>query len=446
MTDRWHKIQTCFLLVLVTLTIGGCSGSAKSSDPNPTKTKDSIVKVGNGKVAAAEIKRETPQFVDQSLLNQQVAANNDFAFDLYRSLHLEDGNLFYSPYSISIAAAMAYAGARGETEKQMSATLHYGLPQEQLHSAFNVLDQSLNTSGNDDHGFQLNAVNSLWGQDQFPFLSDFLSLIARNYGAGVRLVDFTTDVSREEARQTINDWVSQQTNEKIKELLPKAMLNDLTRLILVNAIYFKGEWLDPFENGTADAPFTLSDGQQVSIPTMSRRAEAPYFQGDGYQAVRLLYKGDQAEMIIVMPAPGNFSEFEQTLDRKSFDQILAGLEDRDVKLFMPKFHFEYSKDMKEILDGMGMPAAFDPAKADFSGIYDQLVERNNLFISHIAHKAFVAVDEKGTEAAAATGVVAEIESMPILLHIDHPFLFIIRDNKTGSILFAGRVLDPRTLR
>jgi serpin B len=149
-------------------------------------------------------------------------------------------------------------------------------------------------------------------------------------------------------------------------------------------------------------------------------------------------------MIVVMPDPGKFSEFEQTLDQKVFDRILAGLENTDVKLYMPKFHFEYSRDMKDSLAAMGMPAAFDPGQADFSGIYDQKSEPNNLFISHIAHKAFVAVDEKGTEAAAATGLIAEMVSMPVTLGIDHPFIFIIRDRQTGSILFVGRVLDPRT--
>ncbi len=405
---------------------------------------DALIHAENIKFAGVEIQREASPNIDPGLIDQQVAANNDFSFDLYRSLRLEETNLFFSSYSISTAVAMAYGGARGETEKQMSSTLHYSLPQEQLHPVFNLLDQSLNTPASEGDGFQLHTVNSLWGQEQFPFLPDFLALIARNYGAGVRLVDFTEDASREAARQTINEWVSQQTNEMIQELLPEGMLDGLTRLILVNAIYFKGEWQDPFENGTEDAPFTLPDGEQVSVPTMSRRAVAPYFQGEGYQAIRLPYKGDRTEMILVMPDVGKFSELEQTLDRISFEGLLSSLEDHDIKLYMPKFQFVYSTDLKEVLAQMGMPAAFDPGGADLSGIYDQEAEKSNLFISHIAHKAFVAVDEKGTEAAAATGVVGEIESMPIELHIDHPFIFIIRDWQTGSILFAGRVLDPRT--
>lgn len=426
MTARRYAVLTRFLLVIAMISLVGCSA-----------------RVDTGNVASAAVPRENPQSADPSLLDGQVAGNNDFAFDLYRSLRLQEGNLFYSPYSISLALAMVYAGARGETEKQLNATLHFVLPQDQLHPVFNALDQSLNTSGSQESGFQLNVANSLWGQDHFPFLPDYLNLIARNYGAGVRLVDFTSNAKREAARRTINDWVSGQTNGKIKELLPQGMLDDLTRLILANAIYFKGEWQEPFESGTSDAPFTLPDGTQVKVPTMSRRADAPYFQGDGFQAVELPYKGDRAEMIVVMPDPGKFSEFEQTLNRETFDNILAGLKDSDLKLFMPKFSFEYSMDIKDSLAGMGMPAAFDPAQADFSGIYDQMNEPN-LFISHIAHKAFVSVDEKGTEAAAATGLVAEMASMPVTLSINHPFIFVIRDRQTGSILFVGRVLDPRT--
>ncbi len=424
MAARGYKFFSQFLLVVLILNLVGCS-------------------TVNVKIAASDIQREVPQSVDQSLYAQQVAANNDFAFDLYRTSSSEDGNLFYSPYSISASLAMAYAGARSETEKQTSVTLHYILPQDQLHRVFNVLDQSLNTSPSDESSFQLKAANSLWGQDQFPFLPDFLDVIARNYGTGVRLVDFTSDEKREAARRTINDWVSQQTSQKIKDLLPQAMINDLTRLILINAIYFKGEWQDPFRSDTKDAPFTVSSGQQVEVPTMSRRADAPYFQGEGFQAVSLPYKGDRVEMIVIMPEPGKFSEFEQSLDRTSFDQILAGLKTYDVKLYLPKYNFEYSKDLKDILEKMGMPAAFDPEQADFSGIYDQKIEPRNLFISHVAHKAFIAVDEKGTEAAAATGIIMEIVSMPVTLHIDHPFIFAIRDRQTGSILFVGRVLDPR---
>lgn len=430
MTARGFRFLTLFMLAMVIIS-AGCSTQSKS--PNS--------KTGGGKLAAADVPREKPPSIDQNLVDQQVAGDNDFAFNLYQSLRQADGNLFYSPYSISIALAMTYAGARGDTAQQMSATLHYALPQDQLHPVFNLLDQSLNTTDSSKSGFQLNVVNSLWGQDQFAFLPDFLTLIARNYGAGVRLVDFASDANREAARQTINKWVSQQTNDKIKNLLPQGMLNNMTRLVLVNAIYFKGEWKDPFTRGTSNAPFNLLDGNQVNVPTMSRRADTAYFKGNGYQAASLPYKGDRVEMIVVMPDPGTFSEFEQSLDLNVFDSILAGLQDREVILSMPKFNFEYSTDLSDNLKGMGMPLAFDPIQADFTGIYDQAKEPN-LFISFIEHKAFVAVDEKGTEAAAATGVGMEAMSLPTVFAVDHPFIFIIRDRQTGSILFVGRVLNP----
>lgn len=438
MLAKSQRIWILLTLWLLIFNLASCS--APGQDPLPRLP---LANQGEVKMASANVKREGSPSVDQNLLDQQVVANNDFAFDLYKSFGSQNSNLFYSPYSLSLALAMTYTGARGETEKQMAATLHYTLPQDQLHPAFNALDQSLNSASAGDSGFRLDVVNSLWGQDQFPFLTNFLTVIAQNYGAGIRLVDFTSDSSRESARQTINNWVSQQTQEKIKELLPSQVLNERTRLILVNAIYFKGEWQDPFLNGTADAPFTLLSGEQVTVPMMSRRAEAPYLQQDGYQAVSLPYKGDRMEMVVVMPDPGTFAEFEQNLNQKLFNNILAGLQSKDVKLFLPRFQFAFSADMKELLSQMGMPAAFDAQTADFTGIYDKTSEPQNLFISHIAHQAFVSVDEKGTEAAAASGVIAEVASMPVVLRIDHPFIFIIRDRQTGSILFVGRVLNPK---
>ncbi len=456
MNARVYKVFTLFLLMLVAVNSAGCVAAAETPAATPGEqataevptetaqpTEEQSLPVYLG-MAVADVPRQTSPSVEQSLLDQQVAANNDFAFDLYLSLRLEDGNLFYSPYSISEAMAMVYAGARGETEAQIGATLHYVLPQDQLHPAFNLLEQTLVTSESDAPSFQLRVANSLWGQEKFPFLPGFLDVIARNYGAGVYLVDFTSAENRQAARQTINDWVSEETNDRINDLLPEDALNEMTRLVLVNAIYFKGEWEVPFNPSSSDALFTLLDGSQVDVPTMSRRAGTPFFVGDGYQAVALLYKGGRADMIIVMPDVGRFAEIEQNLDAEMLDRVAAGLQWDDVKLFLPRFQFGYSMDMNDSLVAMGMPAAFDPNLADFSGIYDQSVEPNNLYISRVVHKAFVAVDELGTEAAAATGIVMEVVSMPVMIYIDHPFIFLIRDTQTGSILFVGRVLDPRT--
>ncbi len=457
MCAKRYGVLIFFLLVFLAVGGTGCVSVEETAPVVPTATlqptEPSVLE--QIRLAAADAPREIAPSVDANLLDQQVAANNDFAFDLYQSLRQQDGNLVYSPYSISTALAMAYAGARGETEAQMSRALHYVLPQEQLHPAFNLLDQTLTDPGDGDDDFQLSVANSLWGQEQYPFLPDFLDLLARNYGAGIHLVDFTSDDSRETARQAINAWVSQQTNARIKNLLAKGTLTDGTRLVLVNAIYAKGEWVNSF-NDTSPNPFTLLDEQQVDVPTMSRRSNTYYFIGDGCQAVvlsyRPYYQHGRAEMIIVMPDPGTFAAFEQDFIQDALDRILNGLDYGDVELYLPKFEFGYSLELRDSLVGMGMPEAFAPFDADFSGMYDRSNAPGNLAISNVVHQAFVLVDEDGTEAAAATGIVmtqivelviSPTEPPPLEIHIDHPFIFLIRDPATGSILFMGRVLDPR---
>ena len=435
---RYWVLTVCLLIFLI-IPSAGCSLLAEKAPFG---------------LSVAEVPREISPSVDADLLDQQVNANNDFAFDLYQSLRLEDGNLVYSPYSISTALAMVYAGARGETEAQMSQALHYVLPQEQLHPVFNLLDQTLTALGDSDDDFQLHIANSLWGQDEYPFLPDFLDLLARNYGAEIHLVDFTSSRDREAARQAINAWVSQQTNNRIKNLLAEGSLSEETRLVLVNAIYTKGKWSMPFEND-GDYPFTLLDGQQVNVPTMLRRSNTDYYLGNGCQVVVLPYESynqrSRAEMIIVMPDPGTFVEFEQSFDQFALDRILYWLQRDIVHLYIPGFEFDYKLDLSATLAGMGMKEAFDPFGADLSGMYDQSSVPFNLAISNVIHQAHVLVDDEGTEAWAATGIIVTevIEGRgdmdePLEIHIDHPFIFLIRDAATGSILFMGRVLDPRS--
>jgi serpin B len=450
MVTRMPKFLSQVLLGFLVLTLAGCGAPAASptspsaTAPGPSLTPGSISK-GSLELAAAEIPRETAPQVDPAALDKQVAANNDFAFGVYQSLRTQDGNLFFSPYSLSEALAMTYAGARGDTAQQMAAALHYMLPQEQLHPVFNALDQSLNTANDAQAAFRLNVVNALWGQRGFPFQPDYLNVIARNYGAGIRLADFTSAAERETARKTINDWVLEQTQDKIKELLPEGTLDESTRLVLVNAIYFKGEWVNTFrKDSTQDGPFTRLDGSQVTVPLMSQRAQWQFYKGDGYQALALPYQGDRIEMIVVLPDAGKFADLEQSFDQAELNQLLGGLQASDLKLYLPKFQFDFSAEMNGPLAQMGMPLAFDMGKADFSGIYDKTKEVQNLFIAHVAHKAFVAVDEQGTEAAAATGITMEVTSVPPELRVDHPFIFLIRDQKTGSILFMGRVLNPQS--
>ena len=400
--------------------------------PSPSA---SIAKSGLQRVTAPD----TPPGDIQALVDN----NNAFAFDLYRSLQAQDGNLFYSPYSISLALAMTYAGARGTTESQMAQTLHF-LSQDQLHPSFNALDLQLAERGkaqtDEETPLQLNIANAVWAEQTYPFLQSFLDTIALNYGAGIRLADFINQY--EAVRKEINTWVSDQTQDKIKDLIPEGVLSSDTRMALVNAIYFKADWLHPFEaDGTQDMPFHPLDGSDVTVPMMNHGTFIPYAKGDGWQAIELAYQGETAAMDIIVPDEGRFEEVGSSLDYETASAILSNLQPTSVTLSLPKFKFESEFGLADQLKALGMPDAFDPDIADFSG----MSERNDLYISAVLHKAFVAVDEKGTEAAAATAVIVGVTSAPVFdvtLTIDRPFIFLIRDIPTGQILFVGRVLNP----
>jgi serpin B len=395
----------------------------------------------SGAVIRSEKQRLQPPEAAAGDLAELVAGNTAFAFDLYEVLRQEgQDNLFYSPYSISLALAMTYAGARGETASQMAETLHYTLSQPQLHPAFNVLDQALTSSDNlEEDGFQLRIANAIWGQQGYEFLPTFLDALAENYGAGLRTVDFVEAAER--VRQTINKWVSDQTEEKIQDLIPPGTLNELTRLVLTNAIYFNGKWVTPFDTkGTRDRDFHLLDGSTVSVLMMTQSGRIQYMAGEGYQAAALPYRDSNMAMLFLLPAEDRFDEIEAQLSSGFLTSIAKAFEAQRVRITMPKFSFESSFNLTEALVGMGMPDAFQDA--DFSG----MTGNRDLFISNVLHKAYVAVDEEGTEAAAATAVIMELTAMrdePIDMKIDRPFLFLIRDNDTGTILFVGRVLNPQ---
>jgi len=374
-----------------------------------------------------------------------VEGNSAFAFQLYQALKGKEGNLFYSPYSISMALAMTYAGARGQTAQQMADTLQFMLDQDSLHPAFNWLDAELakrgeGAQGKDSEGFRLNIVNAIWGQKDYAFLPAFLDVLAENYGAGLRILDFINET--EKSRVTINDWVSDQTEGRITDLIPHGAIDALTRLVLTNAIYFNAAWEHPFdEDITADGPFYLLDGRQVSVPMMKQTEWFGYTEGKGYQAVELLYDGDELSMVILLPEAGNFEAFEEGLQAQQVDTIINDLQSTGVTLTMPKFEFDSEFSLKDTLEDMGMRDAFSPGDADFSG----MTGNRDLFISAVIHKAFVSVDEAGTEAAAATAVVIKMSAapgLPVEVTIDHPFIFLIRDIETDAILFVGRVLNP----
>ena len=398
----------------------------------------------SGEVIRSEKQRLTSPDVNEADLAALVDGNNAFAFDLYQALREEDDNLFYSPYSISLALAMTYAGARSETAQQMADTLYFSLPQPRLHPAFNSLDIELaqrgeGAQGKDGEGFRLNIVNAIWGQKDYKFLAEFLDVLAEDYGAGLRILDFVS--APEESRITINNWVGDQTEGRIEDLIPQGLINALTRLVLTNAIYFNAAWQYPFEEDvTDDGTFYLLKGNEITVPMMRQTESFGYAEGDGYQAIELPYDGRELSMVILLPARGQFESFEASLDAQQVDAILGSLEQREINLTMPGFEFESDFGLKETLTALGMPVAFSGG-ADFSGMTDN----RDLFIADVIHKAFVSVDEAGTEAAAATAVVMELTAlpdMPIDVNVDHPFIFLIRDIETGAMLFVGRVVNP----
>jgi serpin B len=430
-TARGALLATLLILPLVLSSCGG----------NGTPAGGLVASIAE---ARSDKERITEPDVSAGELDELVSGNSTFAFDLYRALRDPDGNLFFSPYSISAALAMTYAGARGETEQEMAETLSFILAQEKLHAAFNALDLELAEQqepiGDEDgEAFQLSIANSVWGQKDFEFLAPFLDTLAEHYGAGLRLLDFVNEA--EEARETINAWVSDQTEERIPELLPEGTIDALTRLVLTNAIYFNASWSFPFpEENTREGAFHLLDGTEVQAPMMRLDEMLRYGEVGGVQAARLPYTGGEFSAYVLVPAEGEFESFESSLDAATLDAIIAGLGERQVALTMPKFEFESSFDLNDTLIELGMPSAFDLGRADFSGMDG----KRDLFISDVIHKSFVSVDEAGTEAAAATAVVMRLTASPerAELAVDRPFLFLIRHDPTGTILFAGRVLDP----
>ena len=381
-----------------------------------------------------------------------VEGNNTFAFNLYHSLADAEGNLFFSPHSISAALAMAYAGARGDTELQMADTLQFDLAQHRLHAAFNALDLSLVSQDPTGEGedFRLSVANSVWGQENYGFLPEFLDTLAVNYGDEVRPVDFQSNP--EGARAQINEWVSDATEERIMNLVPRDAIDQYTRMVLANAIYFKAAWLHTFdERASTHLPFHLLDGSEREVAMMRQQENLRHAQGDGYQAVELPYGGGDVAMTILLPDSGRFREFEESLTGESVAGVLDGLDYTSVRLTMPRFEMESTLNLSDTLKAMGMPDTFDDQAANFSGMDGQICRSKGdicLLISDVLHKAFVSVYEAGTEAAAATavivgvtrGVVAEPE--PVEMVVDRPFVFLIRDRTTGTLLFVGRMLEP----
>ena len=370
-----------------------------------------------------------------------VQDNTRFAIDLYHALRAEDGNLFFSPYSISTALAMTYAGARGNTAQEMAQALHFSLPQADLHAAFAELDAALTeiqAAGN----VELGVANSLWPQQGYPFLDAYLALVEQHYGVSITPVDY--EQAAESARNAINAWVEDKTRSKIENLIPPGILDTLTRLVLVNAIYFKGMWETQFKaEKTIAAPFRVSPGQSVQARLMTQKQEFRHAAFDDLQVLELPYVGNELAMIVLLPRAGAVLEdLEPNLSAENLAHWTSRLRFTKVEVFLPKFKMTAMFRLDQTLAAMGITDAFDELEADFSGMDGQ---PHWLYIKAVLHKAFVEVNEEGTEAAAATAVVMGVRGMPsppVVFRADHPFLFLIQDKRNGSVLFMGRVVEP----
>ena len=375
---------------------------------------------------------------------------NDFAFGLYKELHQQPGNLFFSPFSIRTALGMTFVGARGETANQMCRALRLASSEESLDLAFAEIIQQLTPA--DGGKYEFTIGNSLWSQDGIPLLPEFSELIGRYYRGEVNLVDFR--INTEVARTAINRWVEEKTRQKIKELIPWDGISPDTRLVLANAIYFKGIWMSPFRtydlfDPLNEEPFYLEDGSEVRTPLMFMQKEVRYVKGEDFQAVELNYQGDNISMLVFLPnRKDGLLDLEKRLQADMLEECVKRMQVREIKIFLPKFKLTWGTiNLKNQLSAIGMPIAFNRDEADFSGINGlQPPDDEALHIGAVCHKAFVEVNEKGTEAAAATGVSMDMfaglpPKVPVF-RADHPFLFGIRDQKSGSILFLGRLANP----
>ena len=371
-----------------------------------------------------------------------VAGNNAFAIELYQKLKSAEGNLFFSPFSISTALAMTYAGARANTEKQMSAAMHFDLDQKKFHGGFSELQSHLNEYEKKGE-VKLEVANSLWLQKDYVFLPAFLEE-TKKYNAGLNYVNFISET--EKARLAINIWVEKKTNDKIQNLIVPGVLNAATRLVLANAIYFKGKWASPFDSSvTKDLPFYGPSNDSVKVPMMCKKGhEFGYMENSDNQCLEMPYAGNDLSMFVILPKKRNgVNELENAFTKDNLASWTKGIHTEKVLVFFPRFKTLKTFSLAQELSSMGMHDAFGGA-ADFSG----MTGAKDLYISDVIHKAFVDVNEEGTEAAAATAVVMKRMgimkvALPPTFRADHPFIFLIRDNHSGAILFMGRIMDPR---
>jgi len=366
---------------------------------------------------------------------------NRFALDFYGQVRTREGNLFCSPYSVSTALAMTYAGARGRTAGQMADVLHLPDDRAAVRDGYRRLTDKVNEAGRTEDDCRIEVANALWGQQGYEFLAEFLDVLKEYYDADLMQVDFAR--AAEAARERINDWVEEATNGKIEDLIARGVLDSLTRLVLTNAIYFKGLWQSQFDEAqTEDAPFHTAPGESVQVPMMHQREGFGYAESSDCRLLEMPYVGETLSMVVALPPEGtSLAELEERLTAERFTDWLHAIRPHEVDVFLPRFKLESTFNLARDLAAMGMKDAFAGGRADFSGMNG----KKDLYISDVIHKAYVEVNEEGTEAAAATAVVMRLAAMPEpppLFRADRPFLFLIRHRPSGAILFLGRVVDP----
>lgn len=369
-----------------------------------------------------------------------VNANNQFALDFYSNLkNDEEGNIFFSPYSISTALAMTYEGARGQTSEEIQSVFYFTDNDITRRKSFALVHNKLNSPNVE---YKLQTANALWAQRDYPFLDEYIETIESFYAGKVTNLDFKSKT--EQSRQTINSWVENKTNDKIKDLFPEGSLNDYTRLVITNAIYFKGTWVKQFnETETKQDDFRISPKKVVQVPMMKltgKDAKFNYSETGKLQILEMLYEGEDLSMIVLLPKNDDLKALEDSFTLEKLGQWKSEQIKQRVDVYLPKFTFDSKYFLNKDLKEMGMPSAFTPA-ADFSGMDGT----KNLSIQSVIHQAFIDVNEEGTEATASTGVVFGVTSMPPpvpVFRADHPFIFMIQERGTGNILFLGRVVNP----
>jgi serpin B len=390
-------------------------------------------------VAQSSLPRDTDPTVPTADATQLASDNRAFAVSLYQTLRAAaatDANIVFSPTSISFALAMLYNGAAGDTATGIATALHFTLPVDRLNAAFDAADLAITTppAGADAGTFQLTLADSLWAQQGFSVLPAYLDVLASDYGAAVHLVDFIT--APESARGAINGWIADQTMQLIPMLLPMGSIDSATRLVLANAVYFHGDWVTPFAPNSPNGTFHAVAGD-VSVPMMSGSGNAFVWSGTGWNAVAIPYDGNTTALYVIVPDSGTFDSFEQGLTADALAAILSPSSQSPSAVSLPRFKFSLATSLANALSSLGMAAAFSPA-ADLSGIDGA----HDLQVADVIHQADIAVDEKGTTAAAATAVIVKTAAIEVPLVIDRPFLFFIVHQPTGALLFAGRVVDP----